>query len=248
MNVDDLRTYLFAGSSHALSPQLMSWLTSSRRFAVFVGAAKSKIRKKLHAAHDPESAADLLLELETAYLLVQERQLSIDYEPRISGKQRCPDFAVSFTTHSTFMLEVTRLRLTETPSLLKPKRLADTVCSKLGQFLPQYSNILLIRSPAPITQADLHAALSKLQGRAERGEAALLERFQFRDRGDFFRYYRRLSEVLVCLPRRAPPTVWINPQAKHLLSSKVRTALYRSQTASPTSESTSKYIKGDTPG
>ena len=228
MNVNALHTYLFAGESHTLSPQLMNWLTSSRRFAAFAGAAKSKIRKKLRAAGDPESAADLLLELETAYLLLQERQLSIDYEPQTEQPRR-PDFAVTFTTHSTFMLEVTRLRLTETPAPLKPERLADTVCSKLGQFLPQHSNILLIGSPAPITQADLHTAMLGLQGRAERGDAALLERFQLRDRGDFFRHYRQLSEVLVCaLPRRAPPTVWVNPQAKRPLPSKVRTALYRS--------------------
>ena len=82
MNVDDLSSYLFTGSPHALSSPLMSWLTSSRRFAAFVGATKSKIRKKLRTARDPESAADLRLELETAYLLLQERQLSIDYEPQ----------------------------------------------------------------------------------------------------------------------------------------------------------------------
>lgn len=248
MNVDDLHTYLFTGRSHALSPQMKSWLASSRRFASFVTVAGSKIRKKLRAAHDPESAADLRLELEAAYLLVQEHQFSIDYEPQ-SSQPRCPDFAVSFTTHSRFMLEVTRLRLTETPTPLKPERLADTVCGKLGQFLTQHSNVLLIGSPAPITQAELHAALSKLQGRAERGDAALLERFQWRDRGDFFKYYRRLSEVLVCSPRRTPPTVWVNSQAKHPLSSKVRTALYRSQTANPAQRNhpTSTRDKGGTP-
>ena len=116
MNVDDLHTYLFDGEPHLLSPQMLSWLTSSRRFTAFVRDAASKIRKKLHAAQEPESAADLLLELEAAYLLLQERQLSIDYEPQ-TEQARCPDFAVTFTTHSTFMLEVTRLRLqTETPT------------------------------------------------------------------------------------------------------------------------------------
>ena len=232
MNVDDLHTYLFSGEPHPLAPQTLNWLSTSRRFTSFVTAAKSKIRKKLRAAQDPESAADLLLELETAYLLVQERQLSIDYEPQTKQARR-PDFAVSFTTHSTFMLEVTRLRLQAESAPSRPERLADTVCSKLGQLLPQHSNVLLIGSPAPVTQDDLHAVMTGLQRRAERGDAALLERFRFRDRGDFFGYYRRLSEVLVCLPRRAPLTVWVNPQAKHPLPGKVRTALYRSQ-ACPT--------------
>lgn len=226
--VDDLHAYLFDGNPHTLSPQMLSWLTASRRFATFARDAASKIRKKLRAAHDPESTADLKLELETAYLLLQQRPFSVVYEPQ-SGQARRPDFAVTFTTHSTFMLEVTRLRLQAEP--FKPERLADTVRGKLGQLLPGRGNVLLIGTPAPVTQSDLHAALSGLQALAERGDAALLERFQWRDRGDFFRHYRRLSEVLVCgLPGRAGDlSVWVNPQAKHPLPGKVRTALYRSQ-------------------
>lgn len=222
--VDDLHAYLFDGTPHTLSPQMLSWLTSSRRFATFARDAASKIRKKLRAAHDPESAADLKLELETAYLLVQQRPFSVVYEPQ-SGQARRPDFAVTFTTHSTFMLEVTRLRLQAEP--FKPERLADTVRGKLGQLLPGRGNVLLIGTPAPVTQDDLRAVMTGLQGRAERGDASL---FGHKNRADFFRHYRRLSEVLVCnLPRRDPPTVWVNPQAKHPLPGKVRTALYRSQ-------------------
>lgn len=191
---------------------------------------RAKFAKKLRAAKDPESAADLRLELETAYLLLQERPFGIDYEPNIPGQPRRPDFAVSYTTHYTLMLEVTRLRLqTELP--FKPERLADTVCSKLGQLMPQRSNVLLIGSPTPLTQPDLHAVMTRLQGRAERGDVSLK---RFRDRGDFFGCYRRLSEIIVCtLPRNAsdPLTVWVNPQAKHPLPSKVRTALHRSQAA-----------------
>lgn len=232
MNVDDLHTYLFTGRPHALSPQMLNWLTSSRRFVAFVTATGSKIRKKLRAAQEPESIADLQLELETAYLLLQERPLGIVYEPQIPGQPRRPDFAVTFTTHSTFMLEVTRLRGAQagTPAPFKPERLADTVCSKLGQLLAQRSNVLLIGSPAPVTQGDLRVVMTGLQGRAERGNATLFKRSQ--DRADFFRYYGRLSEVLVCnLPRQTgdPLTVWVNPQAKHPLPSKVRTTLYRSQ-------------------
>ena len=231
MNVDDLHTYLFSGEPHPLAPQTLSWLRTSRRFTAFVDEAKSKIRKKLRAVKDPESAADLQLELETAYLLLQERNFSLEYEPQLQEQPRQPDFAVSFTTSSTFMLEVTRLRLqTET---LKPERLADTVCGKLGQLLPGRSNVLLIGSPTPVTQPDLHTAMTGLQGRAERGDISLK---RFRDRGEFFSCYRRLSEILICtLPRKpdsqinTPPVTWVNPQAKHPLPSKVRTALRRSQ-------------------
>ena len=230
MNVDDLHTYLFSSQPHLLEPQLLSWLRTSRRFTGFVTAGKSKIRKKLRAAKDPESAADLRLELETAYLLLQERPFSIDYEPH-SGQPRHPDFAVNYTTHHTLMLEVTRLRLQSEP--LKPERLADTVCGKLGQLLPGRSNVLLIGCPTPVTQPDLHTAMTGLQGRAERGDVNLK---QFRGRGDFFGCYQQLSEILVCtLPRKTdnqadrPLVTWVNPQAKHPLPSKVRTALHRSQ-------------------
>ena len=174
----------------------------------------------------------MLLELETAYLLLQERKFSLEYEPQLQGQPRQPDFAVSYTTHSTLMLEVTRLRLqTGTPPLFKPERLADTICGKLGQLLPQRSNVLLIGSPVRVTQDELRTVMTGLQGRAERGDATLIKRF--RDRGDFFGYYLRLSEVLICgLPRGASrsATAWVNPQSKHPLPSKVRTALHRSQT------------------
>jgi hypothetical protein len=237
MTVADLHSYLLEGSDHALGPQLLDWLTSSRRFAAFAAAAGSKVRKKLRGAQTPGSAADLQFELETAYLLLQERFL-IDYEPQVSGQPRRPDFAVTFTTQATVMLEVTRLRSApvqaSAPTLpLHPERLADTVAGKLGQLLPGQSNVLLIGCPAPtLTPDDLRAAMLELQGRAERADAAVLKRAQLGDRSAFFGHYRRLSEVLICeLPRRAgtPLSVWVNPQAKQPLPRKVQTALYRSQ-------------------
>ena len=156
MNIDDLHTYLFSGDPHPLQPQLTIWLRTSRRFTAFVTAAKSKIRKKLRGAQDLESAADLRLELETAYLLLQERPFSLEYEPQLQGKPRQPDFAVTYTTHSTLMLEVTRLRFQT--DMFKPERLADTICGKLGQLLPGRGNVLLVGSPTPVTQLELHAA------------------------------------------------------------------------------------------
>ncbi|CAN5844817.1 hypothetical protein BH24DEI2_BH24DEI2_23920 [soil metagenome] len=58
----------------------------------------------------PETVRDLGLELETAYLLFRERSLSVEYEPRAGAKTRAPDFAISYTSSSVFMVEVTRLR------------------------------------------------------------------------------------------------------------------------------------------
>jgi hypothetical protein len=213
---------------------------------------RDKIRKKLRITPDQESLLDLRLELETAYLLLQERSLSLVYEPQQARQSRCPDFAVTYTTSLTFMVEVTRLRAdpqrtltevqAETPAAPTPdsllsgplsdERLADTICSKLGQLLPQRSNVLLIGVEAlSLTPDDLRAAMIRLQQRAEGNDATLWQRYRIRDRADFFRHYQRLSEILMRgpdLPAAEPTIVWVNPQAKHPLPAKVRTALYRS--------------------
>jgi len=233
MLTEELLDYLFEGGSHPLTQPLTTWLTTSRRFTTFVADFRDKIRKKLRTSSDPERLLDLQLELETAYLLLQERSVSLMYEPQL-GQTRCPDFAVTFTTRLTFMVEVTRLHATTHPhpsASTLSERLAETMCSKLGQLLSHHSNVLLIGLDAPgPTPDDLHAAIVHVQQRAEQNDARLLQRHAFRKRADFFRGYQRLSELIV---RGAPgpterPVVWVNPQASHPLPSKVRTALYHS--------------------
>ena len=110
MLTDELLDYLFDGHSHVLFDATDTWLGSSRRFAAFVNSFRDKIWKKIRVTKDTESILDLRLELETAYLLLQESRLNLVYEPQMSEKVRAPDFAVTFTTSVTFMLEVTRLR------------------------------------------------------------------------------------------------------------------------------------------
>ena len=251
MQVDELLTYLFDGQAHLLAPEMETWLASSRRFAAFVNSFRDKIRKKLRTTQEQETLLDLRLELETAYLLLQEQRLSLVYEPPC-GQSRCPDFAVTFTTRLTFMVEITRTRglqkgsnaqdldqsmpPSDIPSPIQAKgdSLADTICSKLGQLIPQRSNLLLVGVEAlHLTQSDIHAAMLRVQQRAERNEPAFWQRYRFRDRADFFRYYQRLSEVLVREPQLqgdALVVAWINPQARYPLPSQVRTALYRSHT------------------
>src|SRR5262249_49579544 len=143
---------------------MAAWLASSRRFTAFVAANQTKIRKKLRAAHGPEIVRDLQLELEPAYLLRRERSLILVYEPQQRELARGPDFAVNFTTSHLFMVEVTRLRSAqpgtcpgasgdadgkEAPDSpvtapLPVDRFSDVLCSKLGQLLPQRSNILIM--------------------------------------------------------------------------------------------------------
>jgi hypothetical protein len=253
MQTDDLLNYLFDGQLNLLVQPMATWLVSSRRFAVFVTTFRDKIRKKLRVTQDQQSLLDLQLELETAYLLLQERSLSLEYEPEQPNRIRSPDFAVTFTTSLTFMVEVTRVQADlknfvgetrEQAPAPPPKtilaisplgaRLADAVAGKLSQLLPQRSNILLIAIEAThLKPSDIRNAMLSIQQRAERNDSTFLQGHGFPDRADFFRHYQRLSQVLVRglhFEEAKSMVAWINPQAKHPLPSRVRTVLYRSHT------------------
>jgi len=229
MLTDELLTYLFDGRPHLLTAPMQTWLTTSRRFAAFVNTFHTKIRKKLRATQGSESLLDLQLELETAYLLLQESALSVVYEPLPIRQSRGPDFAVTFTTSTLFMVEVTRLRMVDDIE----ERVADMVCSKLAQLPPKHSNILLVGVESTnLTQDSLRATMLQLQQRAERADASFAHHYGFRDRADFFQHYQRLSELLIRgSPLQAGEKIigWINPQAKYPLPVKVRTILHRSQ-------------------
>lgn len=231
-NPDELLAFLFEGQPHSLSAPMRTWLHASRPYAAFVNTFRDKIRKKLRVTQDRESLLDLRLELETAYLLLRERSLSLVYEPTPGGKVRGPDFAVSFTTSFTFMVEVTRLRSIQ--AIPSGEDLIATVCSKLGQMQPQQSNVMVVGAElSGFTPEALRTVMLGLQQRAERNDVTLVQRYGFRDRADFFRQYQRLSEMLVRgadLLADKPVIGWTNPQAKYPLPGKARTALYRSHT------------------
>ncbi|HEY0606856.1 MAG TPA: hypothetical protein VGD58_28310 [Herpetosiphonaceae bacterium] len=252
MPKDELLASLFDDPSHLLAAPMATWIASSRRFAAFATSFHSKIRKKLRAVQEPESLRDLQLELETAYLLLRERDLNVVYEPQPPRQQRSPDFAVSFTTSLTFMVEVTRLRsgspraaaaqehpaaqpLADAERSLAAidERFTGMLGSKLGQLLPQLSNLLLVGVEAAHPAHDeIQSLMLRIQQRAENNDTAVIQRNGFRDRGDFFNHYQRLSAVLVRgIPLDGKPVViWNNPQARHPLPPKVRTLLSRSHT------------------
>lgn len=233
MLIDELLTSLFDGQAHILAESMATWLTSSRRFTDFVQTHHTKIRKKIRTTQDAETLRDLQLELETAYLLLRERSLSLKYEPQHPDLGRSPDFAVNFTTSLTFMVEVTRMRGILAGQLFND-RFTDIVCSKLGQLLTQRSNLLVVGLEAPhLTQSDVHAIMLRLQKHAEGNDASVVQRYRFRDRTDFFNRYQRLSGILVRgIPHQVGASVilWDNPQTKYPLPAKVRTAVSRSHT------------------
>lgn len=235
--IDETLIYIFDGKPSLLAASMAEWLTSSRRFAAFVDTFRDKIRKKIRVTQAAESLLDLRLEFETAYLLLRDARLSLLYEPQLSEKVRGPDYAVTFTTSLTFMLEVTRLRTEpgdQTSDLTQSmERLADAVCSKLGQMQHQLSNVLIVGvDTLHPTKVDLRGMMLRIQQRAEHGDRVFFYRYGFRDRADFFRHYQRLSEVLLRtskLEAAEPIITCINSQAKYPLPAKVRTVLYRSQ-------------------
>lgn len=233
MLTDDLLTYLFDGRSHLLFQQMEMWLATSRRFTTFVTTYQDKIRKKLRTTQDQKGLLDLQLELNTVYLLLQEKSLSVVYEPELARRIRSPDFAVDFTTSLTFMLEVTRVQADPEKTLIA--RLADTISDKLGQLLPQRSNILLVGvESVNLTADDIRSVMLGIQQRVERNDLAFIQGHGFRDRAEFFRQYQLLSEIIVRGPHFEATrslVTWINPQAKYPLPSKARTTLYRSHTS-----------------
>jgi hypothetical protein len=234
MSTDSLLDHLFADTNDMLYEQMAVWLASSRRFAAFVRDNQNKIRKKLRVTSDPDRLLDLKLELETAFLLLQERTLSVAYEPQQHGHARSPDFTVTFTTSLSFMVEVTRHKINPSAdSSSVTERLSEMLVGKLGQLVPRHSNVLIVGLEAfALTTCELSSTMRSMQQHAERNDARILQRHHFGSRGEFFTCYQRLSEVLVRKTAEQPGetlVTWVNPQARHALPNRVQSALYRSQ-------------------
>jgi hypothetical protein len=240
----DLQAYLFSDDAHPLALPLGRWIGESRRFAVFVETYRDKIRKKIRSMPDDQSLLDLRLELETAYRLLRESRFTVAYEPyRTQG--RSPDFAVTFTTSSTFNVEATRLRprnptasqddsqLSMSHVTLDLERLSDSICGKLRQLTPQMINLLVVGVHAmAISDGDLTAAMQRLKQRAEQRDPALFKRHGFQDPADFFRRYGRLSGVIV-YAESCPAMLWLNSQATMALPAKIRTLVLHCFESSP---------------
>jgi hypothetical protein len=80
-----------------------------------------------------------------------------------------------------------------------------------------------------VNHLDLPAAMVRMRERAERKEPALLGRHGFSNTADFFKYYLRLSGVLVRgtggEETAVPTSLWLNNQTKHPIPANLRTIL-----------------------
>jgi hypothetical protein len=252
--------YLFDERPHALTRPVEHWLATSKPFVAFVQTYQPKIRKKVRMGQDAEQLHSLYCELRTAYLLLQEPRFAVAYEPFPKQQGRSPDFAVTYRTHTTFHVEVTRLRPTSEEPIsgateaaeandgpvdgttasrrTVSRRLVDVICEKLGQLSPSTPNVLFVWvQNMDMLEMDIEQLLADLKGRAEQRDAALLARYGFRNPAEFVRHFQRLSVVMVqSLQASAAATssrVWINRTARYPLPAKLISRLSTLVTKDP---------------
>jgi hypothetical protein len=244
MLVDELLAHIFESKSHTLAAQFALWSASSARFRTFADRYRDKIRKKVRGTRDEEGLSDLQFELEVAYLLLSERRFAIEYEKGGVGKQRGPDYHVTFRTNLPFNVEVKRIRASEIDRSAEPpeySRIASTACQKIGQLPAGMINLLALTSDGePYQDADVVAAMSGLRARAERKDDPFFARRGFSSAGDFLKQYQRLSAVLfhphLTQNNRPAVSLWLNPLARRRLPDDLRNALRRLCDAKPADE------------
>jgi hypothetical protein len=237
---------IFGDAADPLAVQCARWMDESARFRDFVVTYRTKIRKKVRGLRDEEGRGDLLFELATAHRLLLERRFAIEYEKYGIGKQRTPDFVVTFKTNVVFNVEVKRMRAGAAPSttlradietppraeeLREPNKLINTVCAKLGQLLPGAINLLALSADGvAYHEDDVAQAMKLLKQHADRKDEDYFVRRGFASARDFLHDYRRLSAVLV---RRgwdddgAPPALWLNKEAQRPLPTDLYIILQR---------------------
>jgi hypothetical protein len=246
--------YLFDDKPHVLAGPMSDWIGAAPRFKAFATTYRDKIRKKIRITQNDTAIKDLEVELETAYWLLQEKRFTVAYEPYNSQKIRGADFAVTFKS-MIFNVEVTRIGSREEKRPLSESqeaagvqpdvqpapqpdpqqiggRLEDTVCDKFGQMHPGMVNVLVVVADSDFVHVlDLDQAMARLRERAEQKEAGLFGRYGFVKTADFFKYYLRLSGVLVRTAGEQEGTtrsmLWMNNQAKQPLPGPLRTILQR---------------------
>lgn len=218
-DVAELCATLFGASPLAAHCQV--WAVENPRFADFLGFYQPKIGKKLRGIRDEAGQFDLLAELEVAYRLLGERSFALIYEPLLAEKQRGPDFAVTFKTHTTFMVEVRHLRASD--GALE-RRLEAVFADKLRQLPASISNVLALSGvPANSSAKTLEQALRALAAPAHRGDDSACNARGFAGARDLLRRLSRLSAVALL----EPALLWEPASAQHPLPPDLRKSLAR---------------------
>ena len=210
-----------------LEDQCRAWAVADPRFAAFLDTYQGKIGKKLRGAGDEAGYLDILAELDVARRLLRERSFTLVYEPTLAEKQRGPDFAAIFKTHTTCNVEVRRLR--PSSSDLVP-RLVAVLGDKLRQMPPSVPNVLALAGEVAAASAEpVQAALRELLAGASAGDDDASRHRGFASARDALRHMERLSAVALL----APAIFWEHPRARHPLPPDLRKALARTLGGSP---------------
>ena len=220
MLIDDLLMHMFEGKSNFLTRQVAVWVKESRRYKTFAETYKDKIRKKHRIANDDDKLYDLLLELETAYLLLGDSRFVVEYEKLNADKTRAPDFSVAFRVNTLFNVEVTRIRAGETDL---PAKFISAVCDKVGQLPSSVVNVVCVGGSNDAEEA-LSQAMTTLRLLAERKDEAFFTRRGFKDAASFLRQFQRLSAILLL---GESLRLWQNGLARHPLPNDLKNALLK---------------------
>ena len=220
----DLIAYVFEGQPHLLSGELTRWMEDSPRFTAFVETYRDKVRKKIRLAREPESALDLRGELEVAYCLLNDRRLSVVYEPYASAKRRGPDFAVTYRANLVFNVEVARMRAEESgvdgiDLARKEERFLRILLYKLGQMQPGMSNLLVIHTRNDLARLmDLGRLMQGIKTRVEGKDPSFYEISRYASPAAFYKDFLHLSGIVLWA---AAAQLWVNKQARPALAENV---------------------------
>jgi hypothetical protein len=219
--VDELLHYLFENTKPY--PDLQVWLKSSRTFRAFAETYKAKIRRKIRTVQEQQ---DVWFELQTAYLLLEDRRFVVEYEKYGATKGRGADFTVTFRANTVFNLEVTRLRPIDdgTEGSIIPK-LIGVLVDKAGQTHAGMMNVLLIGLEAACTEAELKQAVNRLKTLADNKEEVFFERHGYQHAADFLKFYHQLSAGVIRQPGGV--LIWLNRGARKPLLKELVTVFTR---------------------
>lgn len=229
--LDELIGYCFDGQQLPLAAEFAQWVQDSRRFRAFAHENRAKIRAKLRSVRDEGGLLDLRAELLAAAVLLREERFQVAYETYAAGRQRGPDFTVTFKTHTPFNVEVRRLRSSEgagsaEAALAGPQgKLMAVICDKIGQMPPSMVNLLWLAVDGELGEDDVTVAMASLRRRADAKDEAFFTHHGFADAASFLQQQRRLSGIVIRQVNAA--AVWLNPPARHPAPRELVNALRR---------------------
>lgn len=212
-----------------LAATFAEWTRTSRPFLAFATANRTKIRSKIRTARDTDRLADVRAELATAATLLRETRLRLEYETYVASGKRGPDFTATFRENTRFNVEVRRLRASGDREAVVAK-LVEVLADKIGQMPPSAINVLWFvlddsENERTIALEEIMDALLVLRTLAEGKVEEFFTRRGFKSASAYQKHLAHLSAIVLQGARTGD--LWLNPQARHALSSELANALRR---------------------